>query len=420
MKKFPHILAGPNQLDPVVLQEARDDKGWTIAELSRRSGVDASVISRIEKQIGKSGKRAKQHEDTIRNLISALSIDLPDRIDSSIAKLTQRLSGEWEGAHLSRKDSDESVDIIRSTWKIRSMNDVWLQLPEEGLTYKGSFALEAQGRLVFQTFTNEEITEHAMWRFPYPVARHLTELNGHWSGIDFWQNSVTGPALLSKVREGKKRLTDLEIHERLRKIPNHSVRLNAKENLSEVEWYPEWKESLIDQAFEDIRKGEEITLLSTYYPHDIWLYDRLKKLQTRITKWGIRGVKIRVLFLNPENKGLIEARTHLLNSRTAEEFKSKIKEQAKNIEAFGSRHLKVEVLYCDQWISSMSFSVGKRFLAVGYLFANESAENGPMAVIRSNGNSAWNCFASEFNALWKENQPERTRKVQKRPRRKNS
>ena len=125
------------------------------------------------------------------------------------------LCGTWYEYNLSRRDRE--VIVVEETWTVRANLIHQLAFLAEGGGYAYSGFLIPERHHLLAQYTGKKHDESVYCRFEQPATSGAKDLLGLWVGVDFDNNLVAGPQLLSRVR-----LTGDEPRDRLQRMARSS------------------------------------------------------------------------------------------------------------------------------------------------------------------------------------------------------
>jgi hypothetical protein len=108
------------------------------------------------------------------------------------------LCGTWFEYNLSRRDGD--FIVVEETWRVRPslLHQLAFHAVGDGYSYGGHLTPEKHHLLA--QYTGKKHEESVYCRFEQPATSGGQELLGLWVGVDFDNQLVAGPQLLSRVR----------------------------------------------------------------------------------------------------------------------------------------------------------------------------------------------------------------------------
>lgn len=374
---------------PEAFKKRRIDMGFrSVRALATAARVSHSLVSELER-----GRDRKLGESYLKQLCEALNV----RCESgeSVSKNGEFLRCNlWYGAHYTYDDDGQRV-LKRTIWTFDERLYCKQEHEQSTLLYEGNTHFEYDRYFILRmTAKSGQLAEEATWRFILPTSDEPKLIKGHWFGADFEKRTASSKTLLSRER-----LSEGDVREALKTIKDSHIDVPTSERYQIVADQP-WNQTQIQEDIMKIKDGEQIDLMSFFFPE---IYHVLEGFSALVR--DKKKATIRVLIVDPGREGrkLLEAR-YRLRDGDLQTYKETIRGQIKLFEDFKEKSrplLNIEILKFTAWPMGHYFRIGTRAMYCGLFLAARSAVLGPMLSIRKD-TYYWEELEDEFDRVWED------------------
>lgn len=325
--------------------------------------------------------------------------DSPD-FGSSPVPAPAGISRKWFGWHVSRENGE--TQLIPTKVEIHSNGECSLNHPRGETEYFGKI-MYADKNSIYLCFSIASDDDPIIWNLNTPKSAKV--LSGFWTGHDLDGHPGTGPVVLTteEIKDAPVAARLLRECESMLLRPPECNSLHNKFSSRSI-----WK-----QARTLARDDNTILIYTTFIPDWSTFSAEFKKAARANPE-----IKWRVILLDPEIDGLMNARFLLHPDYDPETAKLQILLQIKQFKALkanlqrelqekfnqegGSKKFKFDMIVrlSRIWYAGMGVRVGQQALYLGLMFASESAVNSTMLEILDKESTAWQHFQQDWDLIW--------------------